>query len=276
MDAAPVVKAAWAARLALAFERRGDRTVLAHAYHEAPLKVLRPTYATGGGACQLTLLHNAGGMVAGDRLAIEVQVGPSAHACLATASAGKVYRSEGAVAEQAVSVAVGEGAIAEWRPLETILFKQARYRQALRVELAPGARFFGWELTRFGRTAMGERFLGGWWRNRTEVWRGEEPLWIDRQWLPGEDAMLEGPFGLASQPVVGTLCLAGQAVTPAEVAAVRGAWRGQGEVGVSRLAEGLVCRYRGPSSEDARAWFEAVRGLMIPVGPGAEAATTAH
>jgi urease accessory protein len=258
------MQAPWSARLALRFDRPNGATRLAHSYHEAPLKVMRAWPA--GKACQVMVLHNAGGMVSGDRVAVDVTVEPGAHAVLTTASAGKVYRSEGAVAHQDVTVRVGAGAIAEWRPHETILFRQARFHQTLRVELAPEATFFGWELTRFGRTAMGERFEGGWWRGHTEVWRGETPLWVDRQWLPGEPDALDGAFGLAGAPVVGTLVWLGASVDAARVDALRGAWTGEGEIGVSRLEHGLVCRYRGALSEEARRWFEAVRDRMIASG----------
>ena len=43
----------------------------------------------------------------------------------------------------------------EWLPQETILFNGAIYRQDLRVELATGASWLGWEITRFGRSARG-------------------------------------------------------------------------------------------------------------------------
>lgn len=253
----------WQARLALRFDRRGEQTRLAHAYHEAPLKVLRPSYPTGTGACHLTLLHNAGGMVAGDGVELAFELAPDTHVHLTTASAGKVYRSEGAIARQDVSMSLGTGAVAEWRPLETILFQSAQYEQTMRVDLASGAVWLGGELTRFGRTAMGERFLGGSWRSHTEIHRGETPLWIDRQWLPGEAAALDGAFGLAGWPVAGTLALVGRPVTPETVAALRAAWDGEGEAGVSRLAEGVVCRYRGPSCDAARAWFDAAARLLL-------------
>ena len=40
------------------------------------------------------------------------------------------------------------------------------------------------EITRFGRSARGEKFCFGNWRSHTEVWQQGQPLWIDRQWLP--------------------------------------------------------------------------------------------
>jgi urease accessory protein len=46
-------------------------------------------------------------------------------------------------------------------PAGVDLFDGARASIALRVELAPDARFFGWEVTCLGRTASNERFTHG-------------------------------------------------------------------------------------------------------------------
>jgi len=83
---------------------------------------------------------------------------------------------------------------------ETIVFNGAIYQQDLRIELSPGARWLGWEITRLGRSARGERFCRGW-RSHTEIWQGR-PLWIDRQWIPAGEEIINSPHGLAGQSVV--------------------------------------------------------------------------
>jgi urease accessory protein len=143
-----------------------------------------------------------------------------------------------------------------------IVFDRALYRQAMRIELAPGAQWLGWELTRFGRTARGEQFLAGEWRSQTEVWQQGKPLWIDRQWLPGSQETFYSPHGLAGCPIVGSFAYVGQEVPSELVEAVRSLWRGDGEAGVTRLMAGLLCRYRGASTIEARQWFIAVWQLL--------------
>ena len=84
--------AGWVARLALRFEQRAGRTVLAHRSHEGPLAVQKPFYPEGD-VCHVYLLHPPGGVVGGDRLTIEIEVASDAHAVITTPAAGKFYRS---------------------------------------------------------------------------------------------------------------------------------------------------------------------------------------
>nr|WP_242038324.1 urease accessory protein UreD [Chroococcidiopsis sp. [FACHB-1243]] len=224
-------------------------------------------------------MHTAGGIVGGDRLSINLQLQPRSQALVTTTAASKIYRSNGLPARQIVEIQIDAGACLEWLPQETIVFNGANYRQDLRVELAPGASWLGWEITRFGRSARGERFLQGEWRSHTEIWQQGQPLWIDRQWLPGEEAILNSPHGLAGHSIVATLAWVGQPVSPELVAQVRELWGqgGQGDNyqlpitnyqlpitnhGVTRLPYGLLCRYRGSSSIEVRNWFTSVWQLL--------------
>jgi urease accessory protein len=266
--------APWLGRLHLAFVRAGDRTDLVRPFATAPLAVSRAFYPDGGDACHAMILHNAGGMVAGDEIDLQATVGPAARAVLTTASAGKIYRSTGARTRQRVGLQVADGASLAWVPQETIVFDGADYRQDLTVDLADGAGYLGWDLVRFGRTAHGERFHHGRYRSHTTVHREGRPLWIDRQHLDGGEA-IDSPQGLAGRPVVGTLVWIGATVDGGLVEQVRQAWTdlaAAGDVGVTAVAAGLVCRYRGPSSAQARRWFAAVWTLANAVGapPGGE------
>ncbi len=166
---------------------------------------------------------------------------------------------------QIIRLQVETGACLEWLPQETIVFNGAVYRQDLRVELAPGASWLGWEITRFGRSARGERFVEGNWRSHTEVWQQGHPQWIDRQWLPASEATFSSPYGLAGQPVVGTLALVGQPVSSQILEQARELWSAReyvGEAGVTQLMSGLLCRYRGGSTEEVRHWFTEVWQLL--------------
>lgn len=258
----PPAIAPWRGCLELTYAQRENGTRVIHQRATAPLKVQRSFYPEGKQVCHSVMLHTAGGLVGGDQLAYTIEVQPEAQALITTPAASKLYRSNGFEAQQTIQVTIAPGARLEWLPQEAIVFNGARYRQTMQIHLAPAATWMGWEITRFGRTARGETFQSGDWRSRTEVWQAGQPLWIDRQWMPGNETVLSSANGLAGYPVVGSLALVGQAVTREVVEQARSQWGGQGEVGVTRLMSGLLCRYRGHSTAEARQWFLAVWHLL--------------
>lgn len=255
----------WRGRIEARFVREAGRTVLKTARAHMPLALQRPFYPEGAQLCHVLILHPPGGLVGGDRLEVNLELETGAQALLTTPAAGKWYRCVAGSAQQIFFARAAREAHIEWLPQESIVFDGAMAHQMTRVELASGATWLGWDITRFGRSARGERFTHGEWRARTEVWRDGEPLWIDRQQLSGGSRLMQSAYGLSGQPVVGVLAWLGAAVTPELVGAARGSWVDgafPGEAGVTRLPDGLVCRYRGPSSGAARKWFTAVWDLL--------------
>lgn len=247
----------WHGTLNLTYAKCGDRTRVVDAYSQAPLKLQR-SFHPDGRTCQSVVLHTAGGVVGGDRLSHDVDLQPDAEVTLTTVSASKIYRSNGRPAQQTLVQRLGDRAYLEYLPREAIVFNGAQFRQDLRVELGRDAVWLGWELVRFGRTARNERFDSGIWRSHTEVWRDDKPLWIDRQQLVGGSPLLDAPNGLNGQPVVGTLAWVGQPVSEAIARQVRERWNDRaiaGDLGLSRLESGVICRYRGRSTQAAIAAF---------------------
>jgi urease accessory protein len=258
----------WHGKLKLDFVNRDGATHVSHSYSQAPWKLQRPFYPEGDRVCHSVLLHTAGGMVGGDRLSAEINLAETTHALITTAAAAKIYRSNGLTSQQSAQIKIATGAYLEWLPQETIIFDGAIYDQCLHVELAPQATWCGWEICRYGRTARGESFLTGMVRSHTEVWQQGRPLWIDRQCLSGGIDTIQSPHALSGKPVVASLAFIGQ-VIPAEIVdearvlaktALKGELRG--EFGVTRLEQGMLCRYRGASSLEARTWLIAVWQLL--------------
>ena len=254
----------WHGSLDLVYAQQQGKTQIIHSQMKAPLKVQRPFYPEDG-VCHSVVLHTAGGIVGGDRNSLTFHLQPHAQALITTATAGKIYRSDGLQSRQSIQMQVEANACLEWLPQEAIVFDGAIYRQDLQVELAPGAKWLGWEITRFGRTARGERFLTGDWKSHTEVWQQGVPLWIDRQWLPAGAKIIDSPHGLAGQPIVGSLAWIGQAVEPEIIEKARELWQKQhssSQGGVTCLPRGLLCRYRGSSTTEVRNWFTDVWQLL--------------
>jgi len=261
----------WHGLLKLTYAPQNGITKIIDKSARSPFKIQRPFYPAGEDICQSVALHTAGGMVGGDRLSQTLHLKPHSRALFTTAAASKIYRSAGKPATQTVDIRVESGAHFEYLPRETILFDGAIYRQDLRVELEPGATWLGWEIVRFGRSARGEKFLNGDWRSHTEIWQNGSPLWIDRQWLPGDATIWESPHGLGGWPVVATLAWMGQPVTEDTLNRVRILWnqRGaKGEAGATQLLSGLLCRYRGPSTGEAIAWFTEIWRRLRPDSSG--------
>lgn len=260
----------WHGKLDLVYAQRQGSTVLVRNQNVAPLKVQRPFYPEGQEICHSAILHTAGGVVGSDRLSYKIHLQPKAQALITTAAASKIYRSNGAQAKQNLDIQLDAGACLEWLPQETIVFNGAIYRQDLRVELATEARWIGWEITRFGRSARGEKFYTGEWRSHTEVWQQGIPLWIDRQRLPGSEEVFHSPHGLAGQSVTGSLIYIGREVTQELVQKARTLFLPPTpyslpptpSAGVTRLSCGLLCRYRGSGTTEVRNWFTAVWKLL--------------
>jgi urease accessory protein len=208
-------------------------------------------------------------------------------------SIGRSRRSPaGEWAHQELEVQLEAGADLEWLPQEVVLYADGLFDQHTRVELAPGASWLGAEVIRLGRTAAGEDLGAGCWRSSLEILRtgpaseGADdpdpgrPQWefVDRLALAGD--ALDSPHGLGGEPVVGSLVWAApHPLAPSVLAQLVGQCRLErkglaGEMACGALSQGLVARYRGPSSTAARWWFtriwaqiRAVRGLAAPVPP---------
>jgi len=253
----------WHGILRLDFENRRGITQLSRNQGQAPLKVQRPFYPEGGGVCHCVVIHTAGGIVGGDRLSFEFRLATDSQALITTPAASKIYRTNGREAIQTIQIEIENGACLEWLPLDAIVFNQASFKQEMKINLAPGAEWIGWEINRFGRSARGERFVEGNWRSHTEVWQSGKPIWIDRQWLPGSEAIFDSPHGLAGCPVVASFAWIGKTVDAECVEKARSLWTGtSGEIGVTRLPLGLLCRYRGQSSTEARRWLIEVWSMV--------------
>ncbi|MBL8385530.1 MAG: urease accessory protein UreD [Burkholderiales bacterium] len=267
----------WDARLDLRFGAAGARgTVLKERRHDGPLRVQKALYPEGPRVCHLAIVHPPGGIVAGDRLAITLNAEADAHALITTPGATKWYKAQGLTALQEVRIAAGADAVVEWLPQESIVFDRADCASRMDVDLGPGALFLGWEVLCFGRTASGESFRSGRYRQRWRIAQQGTLLWNETGTLEGGGALMASPIGLGGWPVCATLVAAGRPVSAALLEAVRervASLPCAGRVGATRLPSLMVVRYAGASTEEARAAFAAIWAILRPdlVGIAAEA-----
>ena len=148
-------------RLSLRFEYDTHlaRTRLHVIEQRQPLKVVRAFELDDGGS--LVHLHNlSGGVLAGDRLSLDLRVDAQARAQVTSTSATRLYRSsvEARPAHFTTRVQVEDGALLEYLPDPLIPFAGSRFTQHTSVNLSPGAGLFWWDTVAPGREARGEIF----------------------------------------------------------------------------------------------------------------------
>ncbi len=229
----------------------------------------------------------------GDQLSIALDLKTNSRCLITSVAAQKVYGSigrsrlypEGQWARQQVHCTLAKSTDLEWLPQELVLYANALYEQQLTVQLPADASFLSAEIVRLGRTAAGETLQQGRWRSALSICRrSDEPhqanRWemVDRLDLGGD--ALNDQHGLNKQPVFGSLVWAAPMPLSGDALAqllelVRSDREGlEGTLRCSALDQGLVARYAGPSSRDARFWFSriwartrALRALSAPQIP---------
>jgi urease accessory protein len=204
MNALPTqaLASGWQARLELGFEFDHARTRLAHRLHRGPLMVQRAFYPEGP-TCHVYVIHPPGGVVSGDELILQVDVGRQAHALLTTPAAGKFYRRQGSrVASLTQSLRVDAGTL-EWLPQENIYYPDAHAALSTVVRLQGDARFVGWEIGCFGLPASGQELGQGSVRLRFELWHNDAPVLLERVTIDSD--ALHARWGLSGYVATGTL-----------------------------------------------------------------------
>ncbi len=196
-----------------AFGADGAPRTVAHDRHSGPLRVLQRLYPEGDAICHHVLVHPPGGIVGGDELRIDADLGPGTHALITTPGATRFYRSNGATAVQDVTLRLAEGARLEWLPLETIAYDGCLAHNRVHATLAPGAEMMGCDILALGLPAAGEAWQHGSYRQHVEI----QDTWLDRCLIDAGDTMvLDSGLGWAGRRVLGSLWFAsGSALTDA-------------------------------------------------------------
>lgn len=280
----------WHATLALTFAqtRRGCRLI--HSAHQGPLYVQKPFYPEGADLAHVYLLHPPGGLVSGDRLSINVELQPAARVLLTTPGAGRVYRArrDRTLQQQRTTLVLGDNAVMEYLPQETIVYPSASAQLDTIIEMAPGSQFIGWEICCLGLPASDLRFSDGEIRQRLSIYAGNKPLLIERFELGDHSRSLyESVVGMRGQPVT-ALMVAGpfvddthtdartESVTESLRAAIASSFCTPGAhsaslCAVSSINGFIVARYLGGNADEAKRIFVIFWQILRPllVGRGA-------
>jgi len=256
-DASPATPG-WRAHLQLKFARHAERTRLIERQHVGPLLVQRPFYPEGS-SCHAYIVHPPGGVVGGDELRLEVDVGAAAHTLLTTPAAAKFYRSEGRTARQE-QILRADDSVLEWLPQESIFYPGAIARSTTRIELRAGAKLIGWEIACLGLPARAQPFHDGELHLNLELWMDGLPLLMDRLRINGTDGLTRTRWVLGGHEAIGTMLA--YPATNAMVDAVRCLQPSAIELGVTLVDNVLVCRALAAQAEPIkRAFVECWRTL---------------
>ena len=199
---------AWHAHLQLDYRREthaGTTRTLVRDRHDGPLRILASLYPEAESVCHNVLVHPPGGVVGGDTLAIDIDVGAGAHALVTSAGATRFYRSAGETASQTVRARIADGARLEWLPLEAIAFSGCEVENRATFELAPNAQAIGWDVLALGLPASDAGFERGRYIQHLAL----PGRWIERAVIAAADRrLLESKLGWAGQRALGTLWIA--------------------------------------------------------------------
>jgi urease accessory protein len=140
-------------RLHLGFERRGERTVLADLESRTPYLAQRVLHCDDAlpDMAWLFTITTSGCVLQGDRLALDVTLGPGARAHVTTQSATKIHSMDANFALQTQNFTLGEGAYLEFLPDPLIPHRQARFASDTRITIDPSASMLCSEIVQPGR-----------------------------------------------------------------------------------------------------------------------------
>ncbi len=139
--------------LRLGFERREDVTILAELESRTPFLAQRALHCDEAlpDMAWLFTITTAGCVLQGDRMALDVSLGPDARAHVTTQSATKVHAMDANHARQTQTFTLGDGAYLEYLPDPLIPHRDSRFASETRITIAPTASLLCAEIVQPGR-----------------------------------------------------------------------------------------------------------------------------
>jgi urease accessory protein len=186
-------------RLHFAYDQKQQSTNLVESIQHPPLRVVHAFPLANGGT--LLHLHNlSGGVLGGDQLGMEIEIGPGARVQLTTTGATRLYRSrpDTPPARHYCRVQVQAGGLLEYLPDQLIPFAGSRYQQTTEITLAEGAGLFWWETIAPGRLAHGESFAYDYLQLGMEVRANNQLIACERFKLEPASTCLTSPVRLGN------------------------------------------------------------------------------
>ena len=187
-----VPAAAASGRGVLRVVRNGARSVADRVYATSPLRLLTPR--NHGHAAWIYTSSYGGGLVDGDQISLEIEVGRGAAAMVSTQASTKAYRSPRGTAASLYG-RVGDEALLVAAPDPVVCFAGAQYRQVLQFDLTHRASLVVVDWVTCGRRTRGERWMFEEYRSELVVRVGANAIVHDTLALRASDGDLRRRLG---------------------------------------------------------------------------------
>lgn len=192
----------------------GESTVVT-AQASSPLKILVPR--SRGASVLACLASFGGGLVAGDEIAITLELGDKAHCHLSTQASTKVYRNPAMLpCGQTLKASLGKQSVLVVSPDPVQAFGGSLYRQQQEFQIQEDSGLLVVDWLSSGRAARGERWAFSRYESRNEIFVGQKRLVIDSLLLDPTDGPIENTYRMGRFNCLALLILAGgQMAVPA-------------------------------------------------------------
>lgn len=164
---------------------RTGRSVVSRAYATSPLRWLQP--ANHGRAAWVYASSYGGGLVDGDALTFDIEVGPEAAALVSTQASTKVYRSPRGTSVNTCARIAPDGLLV-LMPDPVVCFAESRYQQAQTFDVATSGGLVLVDWVSSGRRAAGERWA-------FEEYSSRAAVYIDKRLVVHESVALRARDG---------------------------------------------------------------------------------
>lgn len=232
------------------------RSRVVRCWSRTPLRLLTPGRARDSVWAYTSSF--GGGMVAGDRTALQVEVDAGARCFLGSQSSSKIYRNPaGLPCAHSLEAKVGEGALLVVAPDPVQCFADSSYEQTQRFDLALRASLVLVDGFSGGRTARGEQWQFNSYTSRNEVWREGQLIWLDPLRLDRTDGPPRSEFVTGRFHCFATVLLLGPQIASSakaildDLAAAPLARGASLMIAGSPLREGAILRLAATSVEAA-------------------------
>jgi urease accessory protein len=203
----------------LRLERRQEVTRLTSVRTRSPLAVQRALYPDQQrpDMAHVILVNPTAGLLTGDRLGVDIEVGKDARARVTTQAATKVFSMPSGNAEQRLTLTVQAGGWLEYLPHALIPFPSACLEQRMDLTVASGGTAVYGDVLSLGRVESGERLA---FRSLAMALTVRRPdgtgLYIECYRLDPTEGVLDAPgiLGGTTSAAVGTLIFVSDGATP--------------------------------------------------------------